>query len=83
MRSAVARRAVAVLVLAWAGLSAAPARGQDPDSLIPPDPLLPPDTLDAPFLPGVDAPETGGFPWLLELPGWHGLRIEHYNRVTA
>jgi hypothetical protein len=69
-----------------------PADSVAADSLIPPDPLIPSDplafpapgdTLGAPYLPGVDAPEQDGFPWLIELPGWHGLAIEHYNRVDG
>ncbi|HEU4464075.1 MAG TPA: BamA/TamA family outer membrane protein [Gemmatimonadota bacterium] len=72
-----------------------PADTLRPDSLaaeplIPPDPFIsvspdsaPGDTLPAPFLPGIDAPQESGFPWLVEFPGWHGLAIEHYNRVDG
>jgi hypothetical protein len=35
-------------------------------------------------LPGIAPTEDGrGIPWLVELPGWHGLSIEHYNRVDG
>jgi hypothetical protein len=51
-----------------------------PDSLAIPAPA---DTLAVPFLPGIASPEEGRVPWLLELPGWHGFSIEHYNRVDG
>jgi hypothetical protein len=66
-----------------------PADTLAPDSLaIPPDPFLA-DTLDAEILPDSllalpgAAPASGGFPWLVELPGWHGFSIDHYNRVDG
>ena len=61
------------------------------DSLgaIPPDPFLtdsldvgiPPDSLLG-QVPGV-ARGSGDFPWLVELSGWRGFSIEHYNRVDG
>jgi hypothetical protein len=88
-----APRTIVAIVGAWASLwAAAPSAAQDPrgvptDSL-PADSLAPDslaaDTLGAPLLPGiVPAAEESAFPWLIELPGWHGLSIEHYNRVDG
>ncbi|CAN5823811.1 hypothetical protein BH20GEM1_BH20GEM1_16390 [soil metagenome] len=56
------------------------------DSLAIPDTLpgaSPGDLPDAPFLPGVAPARASSMPWLLELPGWHGLSIEHYSRVDG
>ena len=62
------------------------------DSLgvIPPDPFLtdsldaaiPPDSLLGPAVPGGGG-DSGDFPWVVELAGWHGFSIEHYNRVDG
>lgn len=45
-----------------------------------------PDTARIP-LPGVEVgtveEERGAFPWSLELPGWWGIVVDHYNRVDG
>lgn len=73
---------IVLLAGVFLGLAtAAPSGAQEP--LPAPGDTMPPDTLEAPFLPGVARAQTGGLPWLLELPGWHGFSIEHYNRVDG
>lgn len=91
-------RAFVALGIACLGLSTpSPSAAQEPrpvpgdtvvavDSLAAPDSLAelaPGDTLGGPFLPGITPADEARFPWLLELPGWHGLSIEHYNRVDG
>jgi hypothetical protein len=51
------------------------------DSLGPPAPLEP---IADPLLAGLDSEPSGSaFPWLVELSGWRGFGIEHYNRVDG
>lgn len=98
MSPGVAPRSFLLLLAACTGLlGARPVAAQEPrpapeDSLAAVDSLTIADSLDAPlpddlpegpFLPGVAPAREAGSPWLLELPGWHGLSIEHYNRVDG
>lgn len=75
-RGASPRAIVALAVVCLGFSNASPADAQEPRP-------APGDTLDAPFLPGIAPVEKAKFPWLLDLPGWHGFSIEHYNRVDG
>jgi hypothetical protein len=93
-----APRSFLLLLGACFGISnVSPASAQEPrpapgDTLVAVDSLSIADSLaepvpeglpEGPFLPGVAPAREGASPWLLELPGWHGLSIEHYNRVDG
>jgi hypothetical protein len=93
-----APRSFLLLLGACFGISnVSPAGAQEPrpapgDTLVAVDSLsiadslaepVPDDLPEGPFLPGVAPAREGASPWLLELPGWHGLSIEHYNRVDG
>lgn len=78
------RTAILARVAVCIGLSIpALVRGQEPD---PPaaDSLPPEPPVTGPLLPGIGPDSAGGgFPWIVELPGWRGFSIEHYNRVDG
>ena len=72
-----------------------PARAQDPppapadtlvvaDSVALADSLWPVEPIGDPLLAGIDSQSTASaFPWIVELLGWRGFGVEHYNRVDG